>query len=335
MMSKTTSMVRNSNSFCTEYALISSPVEDIVEELNVERGESEASPSHDDTPSPQQVKLRTKLYEATKELYAHLCVEHREQTWHTLLDGYRNAFNAWKACYSTGKTLFLDRAHVNVPAVRHIISAANLVILMDSIQAIQATGNKGEALRLFRVVDEDFPRCIMAPESATANSYDEHQTFDRALEIRISLWILQIGAKKAVTEKAAMKLGSMLLFGISNSTIYPHQIESETIEFRPIYGVEFDGHEEEDDDLRKMRGDIFREFKRVSAFMANGDVDLKGLQEAFPIDACLDELFKWAKNLFGEVERTIERESARPTSSAQEAMTGPREYVVLSLSIHK
>ena len=267
------------------------------------------------------MEMRTDLYEAVKKLYAHLCIDNRNSTLYApRLDGYRALFNTLKGLYSTEKPLFLDRVSIDnalvgqfpdasVLSVSHIVSAANLVILMDYTQA-----GKDEALHLFRVLDELFPRCIMASDSVIADSYEEHQTFNRALDIRISLWVLQI--TDAFTGEAAMELGYMLLFGVSK--VFPQQIDSKTVEFLPIDGVQFDEPDIEDEAQRKMRKTIFREFKRVSAFITKRGVNLKGLQEAFPIDTCLTKLFEWAKGLFGEVVKTIEQESARPATNDPE-----------------
>ena len=216
------------------------------------------------------------------------------------------------------------------PAVSHFVSAANLVNLLDVIDAIRraATG-KDNALDLLQELDKDFPWGIMAPESATATGYEKNKTLDRALDVRISLWILQIQANKAFTEEAAIELGSTLFFGTSGDHVYPNEIDSKTIEFRPIYGVHFDNPSNDEDSDKNMREDVFQAYNRVCQFLAGGEagkVDLQGLQKAFPLDECLGELFEWAGNLFGEVVETIEKEFTRRTANNAEDVVEPERY---------
>ena len=301
------------------------PIEEMAVQIEVEPSASEeSSPFLSGTlDAGVMLELRTSFYDAINALYRYLCLEDRGQVWESCLDTYREVFKTFRARYSSERTVFLDRAPIEealasqglevVPSVSHIISAANLVILMDAIHQV-AVGNE-EAVYLFHEIDEDFPHCIMTWDSVTENTHDDYRTSERALDIRISLWILQIAASQAVTEQAAMELGATLLFGTAPGfTMYPHEMDSETVEFRPIYGGEFSDPANEDEYLRAMRRDIFRDYTRVCRHITNGGVDLEGLQQAFSIQKSLDELFMWAKNIFKEVVKTIEQESARPVA---------------------
>lgn len=267
--------------------------------------------------------MRGHLYKATQDLYNHLCSTRRDDTWDSLLDCFRNIFSQWKAHYTTHKTPFLDRELISdalgqqpqdASAVSHVVSAANLVTLMDSIH--QVGGQVGGALDIFRKIDDDFPGCIMAPESARAEAYEKYDTFDRALDIRISLWIFEIVTNGALTEEAAMGIGSTLLFDTSpEDVIYPSEIDWESIEFRSIYGDYFEDHENEGPEKHEMRKEIFRAFKGVSELITDPGFDIRKLEKNYPLDECLDDVFQWAKNLFGEVVDTIEKESARPATN--------------------
>lgn len=275
------------------------------------------------------IQLRGNLYKATQDLYNHLCSARRDGTWDFLLDCFRNIFNQWKANYTIHGTPFLDRDLISnalseqpqdAAGVSHVISAANLVTLMDAIHRV---GDQIEdALDIFREVDDNFPYSIMAPESARIEAYEKYDTFHRALDIRISRWILEMAINEASTKDAAMSIGSMLLFGKSpEEVVYPKKIDWEKVAFKPIYGDRFDDHENEDPKKREMRREMFQAFEGVSVFITDNKVDLTAIEKRYPLGESRDELSSWARNLFGEVVDTIEKESARPATNPSASKT--------------
>lgn len=285
------------------------------------------------------IKSRKYLYSATCHLYDHLCLEGGDPTWDNLLRTLHGVFNKWKAHYST-TTHFLDRALINKSledqksedseAVSHVVSAANLVILRYSIHQVRA--GREELLHLLQKIDEDFPWCIMAPESATTDSYEKHDTFERALGIRISLWILRVLTIEDCTPETAMKIGGELIFGdvAGDYTVYPMEKDSKTVKFRPIYGDDFETPRNKDKPHATMRKRIFRAFDHVRGVIINQEgFHPESLIDAFSIEECLDELARWAESLFGAVRRTIETETARPTIDNPENADRQQRYVLL------
>lgn len=260
------------------------------------------------------IRLRGNLYKATQDLYNHLCSTSRDGTWEFLLDCFRSIFDQWKAHYTTHKTPFIDcelisdalshQPEQDASAVSHVVSAANLVTLMDSVHRV---GDQIEdALDLFRKIDDGFPGSIVVPKSVLAEAWAKYDTFGRALDTRISLWILEAVTIGAFTKEAARDIGFALLFCTSpRGVVYPKKIDWE----------DFEDHKNEGSEKREMRRQIFQAFEDVCAFITDQKVDLQAILERHPVDKSLEKLSSWAENLFGEVVDTIEKQSARPATN--------------------
>lgn len=253
-------------------------------------------------------------------MYEHLCLGDRDPTWDDLLWTLREVLNSWKIHYPTERTPFLGRDlidhtlkdHRKQVPVSHIVSAANLVILLDFVHQVEA--GEGAPLRLFEKIDEDFPRCIMASESATAKTNEKHETFKLALRVRVSLWALRILETEDCTPEVAMNYGARLMFGQPGDyTAFPAEEDIKDIKFRSIHGVEFDNPS--DDKETGMRKDIWRDFDLVRQIILSDDgFDPEAIKQAFPIDVCLDKLSQWAKSCFNEIVKTIDGEDESPRS---------------------
>lgn len=277
------------------------------------------------------IESRQHLYAAAQDLYQHLCLENHSRTWDDLLHALHDVFNRWKTHYPTGRAPFLNREQIDGVlkgfetqelAISHVVSAANLVILLNLIH--QVVAGEEEPLHLFETIDENFPWCIMASDSALMKSYEEHGTFERALRIRISHWVHQILATKDCTPEVAMKFAALHIFGTDGDyMVYPKEEESENTKFRPIYDTNFD--DPNDEEKARMRV-IWRDFDAVRQIILSDDgFHPERLRQAFPMEAWVDELSQWAKSLFGEVMKTIENEYSRSRTGGQaETTEGPR-----------
>lgn len=265
-------------------------------------------------------------------MYEHLCLGNSDPTWNDMLHTLRDAFNRWSGHYSTGRTPFLDRELIakslenretQKEAVSHIVSAANLVILLDFVHRVAA--GEEEPLGLFEQIDEDFPWCIMVPESATYDSYDEHGTFECALKIRISLWVFRVLATENCTPEAAVEIGASLIFGkTGNYTEFPAKEDIWDVDFRSVYEVESKSGDLSDEDKARVE-DIWCEFDRVrQIILSDRGFDPEGLKQASRVDTYLGELSQWAESLFGEVTKTIANESSRSVTGDQTQATQER-----------
>lgn len=175
---------------------------------------------------------------------------------------------------------------------------------MDSIHGLG--GQIDDTLDLFRKIDEGFPGSIMAPESARTEAFAKYNTFGRALDTRVSLWILEAVNRGAFTKEDARGIGFALLFSTSpEGVVYPKKIDWE----------DFEDHEDESSEKSEMRDQIVRRFGQVCEFITDQKGDRKAILDQYPLDESLDELFSWAKDLFAEVVDTIEKQAARPAAN--------------------
>ncbi|CAI4210843.1 unnamed protein product [Parascedosporium putredinis] len=241
--------------------------------------------------------LQQSLLTSVKMLRDHLRAEEpHDATWQIVLDSYRLALAHWKPHYTPGDSVFLDKTAISQSLTAsgyhgdllNVVSAANLVLLMDSLLMVGEEKDPTEILGLLRALDHDFPWCVMSPDSAHMESYQAYGTFDRALDI------LFLGSE----DGTARQLDMSALPGV---------------EFQPIYDIQLaaDPTMDTEEDQRSARRSIVERLEAIGAHIEDGEVDIDAIQAKFPIEPFFDRLSEWSDNLYISVMETIEKIPAR------------------------
>lgn len=267
--------------------------------------------------------LRQSLLTSIKILRDHLRAEEpHDSTWQIVLDSYRLALAHWKPHYTPGDSVFLDKTGISQSLTAsgyhgdllNVVSAANLVLLMDSLLVVGEEKDPTEILGLLRVLDHDFPWCMMSPDSAHMESYQTYGTFDRALDIRTQHWIYEILESKSLDESTALSMGGKVFLYSEDGTVRQLDISAlPGVEFQPIYDIQLaaDPTLDTEEDQRSARRSIVERLEAIGAHIEDGEVDIDAIQAKFPIEPFFDRLSEWSDNLYISVMETIEKIPAR------------------------
>jgi len=262
--------------------------------------------------------LQQNLLAAARGLRDHLGLADRStRTWEILLESYRQALNNWKVHYILRESLFLDKDLVarslddstDRDALLNVVSATNLVILMDALFAVGGSQDSDDILSLLQTLDKQFPWCIMTPQSVLSQRYQEYNTFDRALDIRTQRWIYEILAERSLDGTTALEIGAdVFLASAPGEARKFDTLDLDDGELLPIFDVDFsqDPDMEEEEDQREARKKVADRVDELWQCMQGAEVDIDDLQRTFPIDRFFDDLSEWADNLFRSVIDTIE-----------------------------
>ena len=234
-------------------------------------------------------------------------------------------FNNVRQYFSTPGSHFVDvqmvkNALATSPSdeamrVPPVVSAANLATLMDSLS--KAASADGDLAALLQQIDgqdgAEFPWRIVAPESVKSEQYDAHNTFDRAVDMRIVKWGRACLAESYLSAERAAKIGCELF-------LEPAAVESATIDtllstdapLKPIF----------DHDLRTFEDAQEREqvLAKILEFWKSSPTEASFKEGFIPFqNNFIDNLAGWTVKLFQDVKQTVIQFRAHPGIGTGEA----------------
>lgn len=281
------------------------------------------------------VALQQNLLAAAKMLRDHLFSNpDTDVTWSILLESYRHALDNWKKHYALSGSVFLNPndirasldASVDEGALLNVVSAANLVILMDTLCALDNSQDIAEITTLLQVLDNNFPWCIIAPHSARMDSYQEYGTFPRALDIRTQRWIYEIITQQSLDGTTALDIGGSVFLASSGGEPRKLDIsELNRVELEPIF--DYISSNPEMDDERLAREEITERLVEIWPYVQDDGFDIGTLQAKFPVQEFFKDLAEWAENLYQCVIETIEKVPTQERQS-EETVTSAVEHQI-------
>jgi hypothetical protein len=260
-----------------------------------------------------------RVFTASDDLFTQLCSDQTDaEMWEAERKGFKAAFDAYRNHYVphpsdpvvdpalVADTLRLSRDNPQCDRVFRILSAANLVSLLDEITPI----DQHDLLLLLQDWNSGFPDFYLGASSDN-DSETKHQVVEQVLMIRTQLAIFTLQKSKDNTEPFHPFEQVAKIWCDGNVSVEAVEaflgMDEDALQLKPIARDE----PEADDLAENQNGTRLRSICSMlpNQLVQGGSLDLSELHKSYPVEGFVDGLRAFVKSRFARIKTLLQQGS--------------------------